>query len=722
MNLNRVFKSTLIAISLISGSVSLNAVTNDAQTNEASLYKPAKFKDLEFKDNYARATVLSALILNRFQFEKKPFDDKLQSLVFENLFKSLDVNKMIFTKEDINSFKKYESKILSYYRKGQLQIGFEIFNLYKHRLVERYDYAISLLDKGFDFKKNEEFVLDRDELDWPLTHQEANDLWRKRIKNDFLRLKLAKVDEDKIKNTLRKRYINRRNTVARMDGEQAAEYFINALGDSLDPHTTYYSPSSAKNFDVSISLSVEGIGAVLQKHFEYGQIREVVAGGPAAKSKQINPGDLIVGVAQGETGQFEDVIDWELDDIVKKIRGKRGSVVRLQLIPAGTGMDGKPKEVKIVREKVSMEEQAARSKVIETKSDGKSHKVGVITIPSFYEDFDARRALEKNYNSLSKDITKFLNEYKKSGVEAVVLDLRNNGGGSLNEAAKVSGLFIGNYEKVVQVSSQNGDINVVQSRGVKQEWDKPVVVIINRFSASASEILAAAIKDYGRGVVVGSQTWGKGTVQTFRDLTDFLQKDVEYKDLGAIKWTIQKFFRVNGSSTQLKGVEPDIEFPSSVDNEKLGESSYDNPLPWTILRPAEYKPFADLKGSIAKLNTLHKDRIANSGSWNLLKKENAYRLKLSQRKSYSLNYETRVKEREEMDAQIKAFDKERKELGEINFNDLKLDDGLARGEGDLKEELENEKKRKENLDVVARESANIASDMISVTSGLNFSR
>ncbi|ADU92076.1 carboxy terminal-processing peptidase [Taylorella equigenitalis] len=716
MKLNHIFSSAILSFSVLA----LPALAQTESTDNT--FKPAKFKELEFKENYARATILSALIFDRFQYEKKPFDSKLQSLVFENLFKSLDTNKMIFTKEDIASFKKYESQILNYYKKGQLQIGFEIFNLYKHRLVERYDYAISLLNNGFDFSKNEEFIIDREDLDWPATHKEANDLWRKRIKNDYLRLKLANVEDEKIKTTLRKRYINRRNTVARMDGEQAAEYFINSLGDSLDPHTTYYSPSSAKNFDVTISLSVEGIGAVLQKHFEYGQIREVVAGGPAAKSKLINPGDLIVGVAQGDDGAFEDVIDWELDDIVKKIRGKRGSTVRIQLIPAGSGLDGKPKEVKIVREKVSMEEQAARSKVIEAKTDGKTHKVGVITIPSFYEDFDAQRAKEKDFNSLSKDISKFLDEYKKNGVEALVLDLRNNGGGSLNEAAKVSGLFIGNREKVVQVSTQNGEIKMVESRGVEQLWDKPVVVVINRFSASASEILAAAIKDYGRGVIVGSQTWGKGTVQTFRDLKDFLRNDAQYTDLGAVKWTIQKFFRVNGSSTQLKGVEPDIEFPSSVDKEKLGESSYDNPLPWTILRPADFKPFADLKESIAKLNTLHKDRVEKSGSWSLLKKENDFRLKLSQRKTYSLNFDARKKEREEMDAQIKAFDKEREELGEINFNDLKLDDGLARGEGDLNEELADEKKRKENLDTIARESANIAADMISVTSGIKFSR
>lgn len=662
--------------------------------------------------NYARASFLVANILTRYEYDKKPLDEKMSQEVYKAFFKILDSQKIFFTAADLSYYDTAKPLLSKMLQQGDMRFAFDVFLKYRDRIAQRYDYALSLLDQPFDFTVDEDFNVDRKKAEWPKDDDEANDLWSRRVKNDFIRLKLTKTDDKKIRETLRKRYINNRNQIVRTKSEDVAEMFLNAYADSTDPHTTYYSPTSAKNFDVQLSLSVEGIGAVLQKRDEYGQIREVVAGGPAARSGEIHPGDRIVAVGQGDDGPMEEVIDWRLDDIVKKIRGKRGSVVRIEVIPGEGGLDGKHRIVRIVREKVTMEDQAARSKVMETELDGVKRKVGVITVPSFYEDFDARIAGNANYKSLTRDVKKMLTDYNKQGVEAVVLDLRANGGGSLTEAANLSGLFIGNQKNIVQVRSADGEINNVRSRGVEQVWDKPVVVIVNRISASASEIFAAAIQDYGRGVVVGDDTWGKGTVQTFRSLGDFLRDQSQKDSLGALKWTIQKFFRVNGSSTQVKGVSPDITFPTAFDKEDLGESSYENAMPWTAIKPAEYKPLGDLSKLIKELDKNHQERIQTSGSWKLMQDETEYALKLSQRKSYSLNLAKRQEERDKMSETYKEFEKRRKDLGEKDLATFKLDDGLAAGEGNLKEELEDEKKRKENLDVVARESANIAADLV----------
>ena len=360
-----------------------------------------------------------------------------------------------------------------------------------------------------------------------------------------------------------------------------------------------------------------------------------------------------------------------------------------------------------------MEDQAARSKVLDTTVNGVTKKIGLITVPSFYEDFDARINGDSGYKNVTADVRNILETYAKEGVDAVVLDMRDNGGGSLNQAANLSGLFIGNQKSVVQVRTAEGRVSNVRSSGIDQVWDKPVVVIVNRISASAAEIFAAAMQDYNRGVVVGDPTWGKGTVQTFRALNEFL-RNPENEDLGSLKWTIQKFFRVTGSSTQVKGVTPDIIFPSMFDPKELGESSYENVMPWSEIQPAEYVKLPSLDKTIAQLQKQHEDRTATSGSWKLMLDETKYALGLSQRKTYSLNLNTRQAEREQMSETYKEFAERRKELGEGDVATFKLDDGLAMGEGNLKQELEDEKKRKDNIDAIARESANIAADLVQV--------
>lgn len=672
---------------------------------------------LENKADFGRASIITARILSTFEYSKQPLDEEMSGRIFDAFFDALDPQRMFLLQEDIERFRPHRLDTAKMIAHGELSLAFEVYSLYRERVQQHYQYLFSLLDSGreFDFTKDEVFSLDRKKLPWLKTEEELHNLWRQRVKNDFLRLKLVGQEDEKILERLRRRYTNNQKLTLQSNSEDVAEMFLNAYADAVDPHTSYFSPTSAKNFNVQLSLSVEGIGAVLQKRDEYAQIREVVAGGPAAKSGQIKPGDRIVAVGQGAEGPMEDVIDWRLDDIVAKVRGERGSTVRVEILPGDEGVEAKSRVVSLVRDKVLMEDQAARLKKIEVEADGQQHTVGVITVPSFYEDFEARSNRQKDYKSVTRDVKKILEELNEEGASAVVLDMRNNGGGSLTEAANLSGLFLGPLNHIVQVKDSNDRISHVRSNHQEAIWDKPVVVMVNRVSASASEIFAAAMQDYGRGIVVGDDTWGKGTVQTLTNLSDFVNKNlVANPEVGALKWTIQMFFRVNGSSTQSKGVQPDIAFPSIVNHEEFGESSYPNALPWTQIDPVRHRQFRDMAPIIAEATRLHEERTSESESWQLLVDEVNYSRKLSERKEVSLNYETRMQERQEMEAQRQEFNERRQALGESDVGIFRLDDGLSFGEGNLQEELENEKKRKENIDTPTREAAHIAANLVAL--------
>ncbi|CAM5185679.1 carboxy terminal-processing peptidase [Oligella ureolytica] len=699
------------------GSVGAPYLATTSQANEVV----AEHRDSEIlpklasRSDFSRASILTSRILSTFEYNKQPLDDAMAGRIFDAYFDALDPQRMFLLLSDIEGFHPHRLDTAKMISHGELEMAFDIYTLYRERVQEYYQYVFSLLDSEheFDFTKDELFSLDRKKLPWLRTKAELQDLWRQRVKNDFLRLKLVDRSDEEIIERLRKRYINSQKLILQANSEDVAEMFLNAYADSTDPHTSYFSPTSAKNFNVQLSLSVEGIGAVLQKRDEYAQIREVVAGGPAEKSGQIKPGDRIVAVGQGAEGPLEDVIDWRLDDIVAKVRGERGSVVRVEILPGDEGIESETKIVPIVRDKVMMEDQAAKVKTLEIEADDANHTVGIITIPSFYEDFEAKSSKQADYKSVTRDVKKILEDLNEQGASAVVLDLRNNGGGSLSEAANLSGLFVGPLSHIVQVKDNNDRISHVRSNHQDIVWDKPVVVIVNRVSASASEIFAAAIQDYGRGIVVGDDTWGKGTVQTLTDLSDFINKSlVNNPEVGALKWTIQMFFRVNGSSTQSKGIQPDIHFPSMVNHEEFGESSYPNALPWTQIEPVTYRQFKDMEPIIAVVSRRHKERTQASDTWQLLVDEVAYSSKLSDRKEVSLNYETRLQERKEMEEQRQQFNERRKELGQSDVGIFRLDDGLSFGEGNLQEELENEKKRKENIDTPTREAANIAADLV----------
>ncbi|MDO5666396.1 MAG: carboxy terminal-processing peptidase [Alcaligenaceae bacterium] len=691
------------------------AAVEEASENIAKYQDSEILPKLSSRDDFSRASIITSRILSTFEYNKQPLDDEMAGRIFDAYFDALDPQRMFLLQSDIQTFRPQRLNAASMIAHGELGMAFEIYTLYRERVQEHYQYIFSLLDSGhqFDFTKNETFSLDRKKLPWTKSKEELQDLWRQRVKNDYLRLKLVDRTDQEILQRLRKRYTNNQKLTLQANSEDVAEMFLNAYADSTDPHTSYFSPTSAKNFNVQLSLSVEGIGAVLQKRDEYAQIREVVAGGPADKSGQIQPGDRIVAVGQGEEGPLEDVIDWRLDDIVAKVRGQRGTVVRVEILPGDEGVEAQSRIVRIVRDRVLMEDQAARVKTLEVEADETKHTIGVITIPSFYEDFEGRSNRQSDYKSLTRDVKKILEDLNEQGASAVVLDLRNNGGGSLSEAANLSGLFVGPMNHIVQVKDNNDRISHVRSNHQAIVWDKPVVVIVNRVSASASEIFAAVIQDYGRGIVVGDDTWGKGTVQTLTNLSDFINTSVvSNPEVGALKWTIQMFFRVNGASTQSKGVAPDIHFPSQFNHEEFGESSYPNALPWTQIKPVKHREFKDMKPIIQAVTERHNKRSKESGSWQLFADEVAYSTQLSERKEVSLNFEQRLQERKDMEEQRQQFNERRKELGQSDVGIFRLDDGLSFGEGNLKEELENEKRRKENIDTPTREAANIAADLV----------
>jgi carboxyl-terminal processing protease len=482
---------------------------------------------------------------------------------------------------------------------------------------------------------------------------------------------------------------------------------MNAYAMSIEPHTNYLGPRSAEAFDIAMRLSLEGIGAVLQTRDEYTVIREVVPGSPADKSKQVKVGDRVIAVAQAD-GPFSEVMGWRIDDVVALIRGPKDSTVRLQILPADAGPDGKVITVPIVRKKISMEEQSAKKSIIEVKDNGTKRRVGVISLPTFYQDFDARRRGERDFKSATRDVARLLGELKKEKVDTVLVDLRNNGGGSLTEAVELTGLFI-DKGPVVQQRTADGKIDVESDTSPGLAWDGPVGVLINRGSASASEIFAAAIQDYGRGIIIGEPSFGKGTVQTLVPLDRFAQSDkARY---GELKMTIAQFFRINGGTTQLRGVVPDIKLPSLSDAEGFGESSYDNALPWTSIKPAYYAPSGDLRELVGPLQKRHEARIAKDRDFQFLQQDIIELRKQRKENSISLVETVRRKERDQQEARAK--ERERRLAGK-DSNGPRSDDGLQADERSLKDDIAAEKAAKSAKDVFLTEAANIMADEVAM--------
>ena len=656
----------------------------------------------------AKAATLAAEVLSRHHYKAMPLDESLSSRIFDQYLKALDPEKLYFVQADIDQFEGSRTKLGVDMQSGELGRPFAIFNLYVNRASERFTYARSLLKKGFSFDSNETYQFARDKQSWSKTEADALELWRKRVKNDWLRLKLAGKDDKSIATVLDKRYENSIKRISRANSEDAFNAYMNAYTMAIEPHTNYMAPRTAANFNISMKLSLVGIGAVLTEVDDYTTIRELMAGGPAALSGKLKVGDRIVGVGQGEKGAVADIMGARLDDSVMLIRGAEDSVVRLEVLPAEAGPDGKHVFIYLVRKPISLQDQSAKSS-IQTVTDGKlTRSIGVIALPSFYEDFAAKQKGTPDYKSTTRDVALLIKELKAKKVDAILMDLRNNGGGSLSEAVELTGLFIGKGP-VVQVRNASGQVRVESSRQADVAWDGPLGVLVNRNSASASEIFAAAMQDYGRGLIVGEPSFGKGTVQTMINL-DRIAK-TEKPQLGELKLTVAQFFRINGGTTQLRGVTPDVTFPAVLDAVDYGESRFDNALPWTQIAPATYTTRGSVQEALPILLAQHKQRIKGEKDFQYLQEDIAEFNRIRKQNAVSLNEAERRKEKETQEAKL-ASRKPATKGKDAAKNDADKDDGLQAGERDLNVELAAEKARKNDKDVLLIEAAHILSDQV----------
>lgn len=664
---------------------------------------------LEPVKQQAKAAQLSAKFLTRFSYKPVPLDDALSARIMDRFIESLDPDRALFLQADVDRFMADRSKIDDAIERKDLKIPFEIFNVYGKRVVDRMDYARQLIKQDFDFGVKEDYSVLRDKAPWPQSEAESNELWRKRVKSDWLRLKLGGKSDAAIRETLDKRYANALERAYKYKSDDVFQSFMNAYTTSVDPHTDYFGANASAAFDIAMKLSLVGIGAVLQERDDYTTIRELVPGGPAQLSGKLAVGDRITGVGQGKDGAIKEVVGTRLDEVVQLIRGKKGSVVRLDILPADAGTDATHRVVSLVRDKISLEKQAAQKSVLSVKVGDATRKVGVITLPAFYEDFEARRKGDKDFRSASRDVRKLLDELKQEKVDSVLIDLRNNGGGSLDEAINLTGLFIGTGP-VVQQRDSSGKVAIRSADFPEPVWTGPVGVLINRGSASASEIFAAAIQDYGRGVIVGEPSFGKGTVQTVVNLDDMARNNKP--EFGELKVTIAQFFRINGGTTQLRGVTPDISLPGLSDPTSFGETSYDNALPWAQIKPANYAPTDTVMTVLPTLQGRHDARVEGNPDFQRLLKDIADLKAQREKGVISLNEAERRKELADREKRLKdrAQDGDGANAGE--------DDGLYANERSLSADIALENARKNAKDVLLNETAAILADAADLQEGV----
>ncbi|MBB5209624.1 carboxy terminal-processing peptidase [Chiayiivirga flava] len=666
------------------------------------------------------AWVAQLLSNSRFHYQPLPLDDALSEKIYDRYLKSLDGDKAFLLASDVEAFSKYRESFDDALRDRQLQPAFDMFNTYVQRVGERTAFAREYL-KGdnFDFTADESYDYDREDATYAMNSDELDALWKKRIKNDVLRLKLAGKDLPAIRDTLDKRYVNYDARVREINSEDVFQTFMNAYANAIEPHTAYMNPRTTENFNISMRLSLEGIGAVLQRNDEeMTVVRQVVPGGPAGLSGKLKVGDRIVGVGQGKQGPMTDVIGWRIDDVVDLIRGAKDTYVRLDVLPAEAGSDGPHEIVTLIRQKVKLEEQAAKKSIVEVKDGDGMRRIGIIELPTFYQDFEGRRRDEADYRSATRDVAKLIEELKADRVDGLVVDLRDNGGGSLTEAIELTGLFI-DQGPVVQVRDSAARVQVESDGKSGTLWDGPLAVLTNRASASASEIFAAAIQDYGRGLIIGEPTFGKGTVQNLVDLDMFARG--EKPGLGQLKLTVAQFFRIDGGSTQHKGVSPDIGFPVTLDAEDYGESSFDNALPWTQIKPATFETQADFKPLLPLLQAKHDTRAKADPEFRWWSEDVAEYRKQRAQTSISLNEATRRAERTAQETRRKEREAQRKAAGLVDDDtvaDDVRDDGLQADERDIVAEAEREQKAREDdkPDALLREAAHVLADAIDLLS------
>jgi len=596
-------KGLILAI----GIVLSGAAAADAGKISLDLLKPTS--------EHRRATEGVVHLMQRYHYSQVPLNDELSEQIFDRYLESLDPQKGFLLASDVEEFSEFRDKLDDALRKERLGPVFDIFKRFRARVEERAQFARELLKREFDFTIDEVYTFNREDAQWPASQKAVEELWRKRVKNDVLNLRLAEQSNDELVKTLEDRYERMERRVSQLSANDVFQIFINSYTLSVEPHTSYFSPRSSENFKIQMSLSLEGIGAALQTDGEYTVVRRVIAGGPAAMSELVSVDDRIVGVGDDEDGEIVDVVSWPLNDVVDLIRGPKGSTVRLEILPGNAPAGSPPKVITLVRDKIKLEEQAAKSSVVEIPGASKSRRFGVIHLPTFYLDSAAMSKGVPDYRSTTRDVRRLLGELTTTdgGVDGVVIDLRGNGGGSLLEATQLTGLFI-ESGPIVQIKYASGELNADKDDDPAIEYDGPLAVLVDRNSASASEIFAGAIQDYGRGVVVGEPTFGKGTVQSVAPL------DRDGK-LGQLKITIAQFFRVNGESTQHRGVIPDVLFPTALDSDAQGERGLDNALPWAEVDAASFDAWATPDAKYNDVQSRHEIRYSSSDTFELLIEE-----------------------------------------------------------------------------------------------------
>ncbi len=667
---NKKIKGLLLSLIVLFISVLSSSHTND---NDPGTLKPT--------DHQEKVSMVVSTILEKYHFRKMQIDDSISSIIFDNYVNGFDPNKIYFLQADIDQFQKYRYSMDDGLRSGDLSAAFEIYNVFQARYKERNEYAIQLIQEDFDYSRDEMIVIDRENSAWASTNEELNLYWRKYVKNEKLSRILNDTEEDKVTENLTKRYENLLNWLVKFKSDDVFQIYMNSISEAFDPHTNYFLPITYDNFMIGMSQSLEGIGASLQSDNEYTKVAEILPGGPAFKSKLIVKDDRIVGVAQGEDGEMVDIIGWRLDEAVKIIRGPKGSVIRLKILKGEDGPAAKPIEISLVRDKIKIEEAAPKEEVMTIYRGSKPYRIGVITIPSFYLDFEGYRRGDTDYKSTTKDVKKLLTKLENDSIDAILLDLRNNGGGSLAEAIELTGLFIPDGP-VVQIKNTTGKVEVQEDEDDKLYYDGPLGVLINRFSASASEIFSGAIQDYKRGVVIGEQSYGKGTVQNLLDIDRFLPSWDEKP--GQVKMTIAKFYRVTGSSTQNKGVTPDIELPSRFSAEDFGESALPSALPWDKINSSKFRIMNSIDDQIIrKLAREHEKRLKDDPYLRELINLNEDFKKMQELSELSLNLEERKSQQEEIE-QINADREElygtlrEGETDEVIFEESEVEDAYLR--------------------------------------------
>ncbi|NRF38662.1 carboxy terminal-processing peptidase [Pedobacter foliorum] len=658
-------------------------------------------------------------LIENYNYKKIKVNDSISSVVLDKYIKDLDPYKYYFLASDIKEFEKFRFSLDDDFRAGSLNAPFYIFNVYLKRYNEWIAYSLNQIKTKYDFNQNDSYVFDREKMPWATSTTALNDIWKKKVKYELVNLKIAGTPEAKNVETLTKRYQNLKSQAAKVNNQDIFQTIMDAFTETIDPHTNYFNPTNAQAFNEDMARSFEGIGARLQLENEVLKISEIIPGGPAFKSKLLSAGDRIVGVAQG-SAEFEDIIGWRIENSVAKIKGPKGTKVRLKIIPVGMDLSSKPVIVELVREKIVMEEQSAKKKVKTIQSDGKPYKIGIITVPAFYADFKAARAGDPNYKSTTRDVRLLIDTLKnRDKVDAIVMDLRANGGGSLVEAIDLTGLFI-DKGPVVQVKDIKGAIEVDEDTNPGALWTGPFGVMVDRLSASASEIFAGAIQDYGRGIIMGTQTYGKGTVQSSIDMNQLVNPSILQRlaalvgknvaggaagkdgvappQLGQINLTMAKFYRITGSSTQHKGVMPDIEFPSLYPMDKIGEDTEKSALPWDEIKRSNFTPVADLNPIKPELVKLHEERMAQSLDYKILNQDIADMKKREKEVSITLNEAKLKAERDSLEA--KALEKTNLLRAERGLPPVKKGDKIN---------------KEESFDFVEEESLKVMLDLMKVT-------